>query len=97
MPFQQIDRARATGKTRTGNNTQMKNVVKLPRNAMSRSNSGSKIATPTHAAVTPTRATSLPAVLRLAACAASWPSDASGGGANAPVVGIVNELLPPSA
>lgn len=81
----------------TGNSTQMKNVVKLPRKAMRRSNSGKRMATPTQAAVTPIRAINRPTVFRLAARAASWPSDASGAGANAPVVGIVNELLPPMA
>jgi hypothetical protein len=90
--FTELDKAELTG-----NNTQIKNVVKLPRNAIRRSNSGKRIATPTHAAVTPIRAISRPTVFRLAARAASWPSEASGAGANAPVVGIVKELLPPMA
>lgn len=71
----------------------MKNVVKLPRNAINRSNSGNKIATTTQAAVTPTRAINRPTVFLLAARATNAPADAKGGGANAPVVGIVYALL----
>jgi hypothetical protein len=71
----------------------MKNVVKLPRNAINLSNSGNKIATTTHAAVTPTRAINRPHVFLLAARAATAPAEAKGGGANAPVVGMVNALL----
>jgi hypothetical protein len=68
----------------------MKNVVKLPRKAINLSNSGNKIATATHAAVTPTRATNLPAVFRFSASATEGGVDAEGVGAKAPVVVMVN-------